>query len=71
MPLASILPRINLVFQLGYRSLVHVKPSMIFDTVQVRDIALISFSMAPGGHTLGKGVTMKYLSRDGTLTPLP
>ena len=53
------------------RSLVHVKPSMIFDTVQVRDIGLISFSMAPGGHTLGKGATMKYLSRDGILTPLP
>ena len=37
---------------------------MIFDTVQVRDIGLISFSMASGGHTLVKGVTMKYLSRD-------
>ena len=47
------------------RSLAHVKPPTTFATVQVRDIGLRSFSMAPGGHTLRTGVTMEDLSRDG------
>ena len=47
------------------RSLAHVNPPMSFATVQVRDIGLRSFSMAPGGHALGTGVTMEDLSRDG------
>ena len=33
--------------------------------MQVRDIGLRSFSMAPGGHALGTGVKMEDLSGDG------
>ena len=46
-------------------SLLRTKPSMTLASMQVTDIGLRSLSMVLGGVTLGIGVTMDDLRRDG------
>ena len=46
-------------------SLLQTKPSMALVSVQIRDIGLRSLLMVLGGVTLGIGVTMDDLRRDG------